>query len=240
MGRVTGKVVLVTGGGSGIGAATAKLLAAEGAQVIITGRTQEKLDKVKGDNENIHTIQQDVTKKADWERVMAEIKDEYGRLDGLVNNAGITGPEDGSIEDLTDEVFYQIMDTNIYSVYKGMQLAIPLMREAGQGSIVNLSSTSGLVGTPGAAAYGASKFAVRGLTQSAAMELVADNIRVNSVHPGVVDTEIRLFEEVVETTPMKRVGQADEIAYLILYLISDESTFSTGAAFTVDGGYTAK
>ncbi|MCZ0716820.1 SDR family NAD(P)-dependent oxidoreductase [Aerococcus kribbianus] len=240
MGRVQDKVVLITGGGSGIGAASAKLLAKEGAQVIITGRTQEKLDNVKADNDQIHTIQQDVTKAEDWDRVITEIKEKYGHLDGLVNNAGITGPEEGSIEDLTDETFYQIIDTNIYSVYKGMQVAIPLMREAGKGSIVNISSTSGLVGTPDAAAYGASKFAVRGLTQSAALELVDDHIRVNSVHPGVVETEIRLFEEVVETTPMKRVGKAEEIAYLVLYLISDESTFSTGAAFTADGGYTAK
>lgn len=240
MDRLKDKVIIVTGGSNGMGASHAKLFVEEGAKVVITDINendgQNLADKL---GENAIFIKHDVTQTADWEHVIKETKHTFNQIDGLVNNAGITG-ENINLEKLTDEEYHKVIAINQFSVYKGMQSVIPSLKANGKGSIVNISSTSGIIGTPKALPYTASKFAVRGMTKSAALELAEDNIRVNSVHPGGIKTKIKLFEGVADNTPLGRVADAGEVSYLVLYLLSDESSFTTGAEHVIDGGLTAE
>jgi 3alpha(or 20beta)-hydroxysteroid dehydrogenase len=245
MGRVDGKVVLVSGGARGQGEAEARLLAREGARVLI-GDVQDELGaKVAaeiGDGALYQAL--DVRRAADWQRCVAAAERRFGRLDGLVNNAGISRA--GAIEAMPLEQYREVIDVNQVGCFLGMQAAIPAFKRAGGGSIVNISSTAGLQGVAGMVAYCASKFAIRGMTKVAALELGHAGIRVNSVHPGTIDTPMVSspeFEGVDKAAyfaklPIPRIGRSEEIASLVLFLISDESSFATGSEFVADGGVT--
>lgn len=240
MDRLKDKVIIITGGANGMGASHAKLFVEEGAKVVITDINENDGQNLADElGENAIFLKHDVTQTADWEHVIKETNNTFNQIDGLVNNAGITG-ENIKLEDLTDEEYYKVIAINQFSIYKGMQSVIPSLKANGKGSIVNISSTSGIIGTPKALPYTASKFAVRGMTKSAALELAEDNIRVNSVHPGGIKTKIKLFEGVADNTPLGRVADAGEVSYLVLYLLSDESSFTTGAEHVIDGGLTAE
>ncbi|HEY2601015.1 MAG TPA: SDR family oxidoreductase [Thermoleophilaceae bacterium] len=234
MGRVDGKIVVVTGAGGGQGAAEARALAADGATVIATDVGVPEL------GEGIDCRVLDVTSQDDWRELAAHIEEEHGRLDGLVNNAGISLRM--RILDLTVEALERVMRVNVGGQLLGIQTAVPLMKDGG--SIVNVSSVAGLVGYHNVG-YGISKWGVRALTRSASMELGPLGIRVNTVMPGYIETPMtaaapEAFREAnLVITPLGRVAQAEEVAPLIVYLIADESSFVTGAEIVIDGGQTA-
>lgn len=236
-GRLDGKLVLVTGAAQGQGAAEARLFAAEGATVVLTDVKADEGQAV-ADEIGGAFVTHDVSSAADWESVAGHIASEHGRLDGLVNNAAIF--ERNRLVDTTEDQLRRMLDINVMSVYLGMRAALPLMSDNG-GSIVNISSVAGLRGAPGSFAYGASKFAVTGMTKTAAYELGEMGIRVNSIHPGFIDTAMlpenqNVRDNMAGIVPLGRVADADEVARLALYLVSDESSYSTGSEFVVDGG----
>mgnify|MGYP001816810327 FL=1 len=238
-GRLDGKVVLVTGAAQGQGAAEARLFTAEGATVVLTDVKTED-GAVLADELGATFITHDVSSAADWETVMAHVHSNHGRLDGLVNNAAIF--ERNRLIDTTEDQLRRMFDINVMSVFFGMQTAVPLMTEQG-GSIVNISSAAGIRAAPGSFAYGASKFAVTGMTKTAAFELGELGIRVNSIHPGFIDTGMlpeneKVRENMAGIVPLGRVADPEEVARLALYLVSDESSYSTGSEFVVDGGIT--
>ncbi|RHW33937.1 SDR family oxidoreductase [Neobacillus notoginsengisoli] len=240
MGRLAGKVVLITGAANGMGETNARLFVKEGAKVVLTDIDEVKGQKVAEElGENAIFIKHDVTNKDEWQVVVDKAEDTFGPITGLVNNAGTAG-KIVPLEEVTDEDFYKIIALNQYSVFKGMQTVVKSMKKANRGSIVNISSTSGIVGSRNLIPYVASKFAVRGMTKVAALELADFNIRVNSVHPGGINTSQPIFDEVKKATPLGRAGEPEEIAYLILHLLSDESTFTTGSEYVADGGFTAQ
>lgn len=247
MGRVSGKVAVVTGAARGIGEAIARLLVAEGASVVLTdiGEDGEALAAELG--ERALFIRQDVGLDDDWRKVIDAAEEAFGPVSVLVNNAGIGSPLGSDIALITEETYRRIVETNQVGTFLGMRNVLPSMRKAGGGSIVNISSVSGLVGRANSVAYSASKFAVRGMTKVAAVEFGPFNIRVNSVHPGTISTPMLYTPDgelrpnprrAVEELPAGRVGEAIEIAYLVLMLASDEVRFATGAEFVVDGGMT--
>ncbi|MDW3214599.1 MAG: SDR family oxidoreductase [Ilumatobacteraceae bacterium] len=244
MGRVDGKVVLISGGARGQGAHEAALLIDEGASVMIGDIRQEEGSAVAtrlGDR--CRYVPLDVTDESDWERAVDATLDTWGRLDVLVNNAGIVDMT--PIEDTTREAYERIIAVNQTGTFLGMRSVIDAMKDNG-GSIINISSTAGLMGVPGVMAYSASKWAVRGMTKSAALELARYGIRVNSVHPGVIDTDMVRDPNVnshdadaaCAKFPIPRIGRPEECANMVLFLASDESSYSTGAEFVLDGGYT--
>jgi 3alpha(or 20beta)-hydroxysteroid dehydrogenase len=240
-GRLDGRVVVVTGGGRGQGEAESRLFSAEGATVVLTDVLVDAGQAVADDIGGTF-IAHDVSSAADWDRVMARVRDQHGRLDGLVNNAAIY--ERARLIDTSEDLFRRTLDVNTVGVYLGMKAAAPLMIDGGGGSIVNISSGAGLRATPGAFAYSASKWAVTGMTQTAAVELGEYGIRVNSIHPGFIDTAMLPDNEAVKTNmakivPLGRIAEPREVANLALYLLSDESSYSTGAPFIVDGGIIA-
>ena len=240
MARFDGKVVIVSGGARGQGAAEARLLVEQGAKVLITDVREDEGKKLAGElGKACVFMRHDVTDEAEWARVV-KAAEELGPLHGLVNNAGIF--QLGSLMHTDLALWDQHIRINQLGPFLGMKAVVPAMERAGGGSIVNISSVAGLRGAPGAFAYGATKWALRGMTKSAAFSLARRGIRVNSVHPGPIDTEmlnVRTREENlrrVQEVPMKRMGRADEVAQLVLYLLSDESSYVTGAEVTVDGG----
>ncbi len=259
MDRVAGKVVLVTGAGSGIGRATAELLAAEGASVIVSDINQtggqETVQQIGGQKiGKSRFLPHDTAQEADWQRVIADILEGEGRLDGLVNNAGISGPFPSRFEDETVEQWQRILSINVQGVFLGCKHAVPAMRtprdgSPGGGAIVNLSSLAAFLGTPDLAAYGASKGAVRQFTKTVAMDCARKGykIRCNSVHPGIVMTPMgervvpgdKAKERMRRHIPLGEFGAPRDIAYGILYLISDESRFVTGTELVIDGGMNA-
>ncbi|MFC5603439.1 glucose 1-dehydrogenase [Sporosarcina koreensis] len=242
MSRLSEKVVIITGAANGMGETFARLFIKEGAKVVLTDIEVKKGQKVAEElGENAIFIKHDVTNKEDWQVVVDKAENTFGPITGLVNNAGTAG-KIVPLEEVTDEDFYKIFNLNAYSVFKGMQTVVKSMKKAnGGGSIVNMSSTSGIVGSRNLIPYIASKFAIRGMTKVAALELAESNIRVNSVHPGGIATERAvIFDEVKKATPQGRAGEPEEVAYLVLHLISDESTFTTGSEYIVDGGFTAQ
>ncbi|MEQ9519335.1 MAG: glucose 1-dehydrogenase [Parvibaculum sp.] len=267
MGRLDGKVAIVTGAGKGIGAATAGLLASEGAKVLLTDIDQaageKAADEIQNRSDTASFIAHDVTDEAAWDKIVAHAVKVYGRLDILVNNAGIA-PSGGPIEDLSLADWRHVTAIDLDSVFLGCKYAIRAMKvnanEKGGGSIINISSIMGLIGQPNAAAYNAAKGGVRLLTKVAALECAEAGygIRVNSVHPGFVDTplvrnavndgviagrmgsENEAFELLTLLHPIGRLGVPKDIANAILFLASDESSFMTGAELVVDGGYTAR
>ena len=249
--RLEGKVALISGGARGQGAVEAKLFAREGAKVVFgdildeSGRQVEaEIHEAGGEAAYVHL---DVTREDDWRTAVNTAIDRYGKLDILVNNAGILIRK--GIEDTTEEDWDRIMGVNAKGAFLGTKHSIPAMRQAGGGSIVNISSTAGLVASPsGSASYTASKGAVRLLTKSTAVQYAKEGIRCNSIHPGPIDTDMiqetltdpAKLEERMQRLPMGRVGTADEIAYGVLYLASEEASFVTGSELVIDGGTTAQ
>ena len=244
MPRLDGKVAIVTGAARGQGEAEARLFAREGAKVVLTDLLEDEGRAVAADiGPHAHFVRHDVTSEDDWARVIAETTGRFGRLDVLVNNAGIT--TFGPLESTTLDEFMRIVRINQVGVFLGMRSAIAPMTEAGGGSVVNISSIDGIHGMPYVTAYVASKFAVTGMTKSAALELATRDIRVNSVHPGGIDTPMVQIEGadaagfMKRFTPLRRLGTPAEVANLVLFLASDESAYCTGAEFVIDGGWTA-
>jgi NAD(P)-dependent dehydrogenase (short-subunit alcohol dehydrogenase family) len=248
--RLENKVALITGGASGMGASMARIFAREGAKVVVADMLEAEGKAVVADivKANGAAIFQklDVTSESEWRHAIATTVAAYGRLDILVNDAGISG---SAVEDLFDSAAWEsIMAVNSTGTFLGMKHAIPEMKKAGGGSIVNLSSISGVVGQRGIhVAYNASKGAIRTLTKAAAVQHGRDNIRVNSVHPGLMppmrtsgrtaDPAVRA--KMLEGVPLRRAGEAHEVANAVLFLASDEASYITGAELYVDGGFLA-
>ena len=239
MARLDGKIVLVSGAAQGIGAADARLLIADGASVVLTDiLTEVGSDLAAELGERAAFVPLDVTSAESWARAVAFAESRFGALTGLVNNAAIAVI--ASLESTTESDFRRSIDVNQVGVLLGMQAALPSMRRAGGGSIVNMSSIAGMSGSVGVFAYASTKWAVRGMTKAAALELAPDRIRVNSVHPGPVVTPMTAdYIRGAERIPLGRHGQPYEIARLVAYLLSDESEFTTGTEHVIDGGMTA-
>lgn len=261
MGRVDGKVAIVTGGTSGIGEAAARALAAEGATVLLTGRNTEAgeriAEEIRAAGDAGEFVEQDVGEEADWERVIARAVDAHGGLHVLVNNAGIGGAR--KLTDTTLEQWRATMRVNLDGTFLGIKHAIPAMCASGGGSIVNVSSMDGMMGAPLRVPYCASKGGMRLLTKGAALECaqLGEPVRVNSIHPGPITTNIftaafdhsdpelftgtaeRIFDYYTHHTPLGRFGTSEEVAAAILFFASDESSFITGAELAIDGGWTA-
>ena len=249
MGRLDGKVAIISGGARGQGEVEAKLFVQEGAKVVFGDILDEEGKQVEaairqagGAATYVHL---DVTQEADWQQAVAAAVSTYGKLDILVNNAGILRRD--SIEETTKELWDTILAVNATGVFLGTKYAIPAMRKAGGGSIVNISSISGMVAL-GGPAYNASKGAVRVFTKVTAVHHADDNIRCNSIHPGPVRTPMtestysdpEMLERRLRDMPLGRLGTSEDIAYGVLYLASDEAAYVTGAELVIDGGYTAQ
>ena len=251
MGRLDGKVALISGGARGQGALEAELFAAEGASVVFgdvlddEGQAVERrITEAGGAAVYVHL---DVTSDADWEDAVHTAEARYGRLDVLVNNAGIANAE--TIEDTTEELWDRIMQVNAKGVFLGTRKVLPAMRRAGGGSIINVSSIAGILGRAlTGSAYSASKGAVRTFTKTTAIQHAAEGIRCNSIHPGPVDTPMlsgisdnpEILRQRTDEVPLGRLGQSPDIAYGALYLASGESAWITGIELVIDGGITAK
>lgn len=248
--RVQGKVALISGGARGIGAASARLLASEGAAVVLADVLEEE---GKGTEAQISEaggqatfMRLDVTDEENWQRVIDATVAAYGKLDVVVNNAGISGR--ATVEETAEETWDRVMAVNGKGVFLGTKLAIPELRKVGGGSIINISSIYGIVGSETSSAYHASKGAVRIFTKAAAIQYAAEGIRVNSVHPGFVDSPMtqnahaipEIHDLRVGRTPLGRMGTPEDIAAGVLYLASDESSFVTGSELVIDGGMTAR
>ena len=246
-GRLSGKVAIISGAAHGMGAAQARLFAQEGAKLFLGDIEMEVLSRVAAGIEAykdaVIAAKLDVALEKDWEEAVSKAEKAFGKIDVLMNNAGIylhKGLLEHSVED-----FQRIVAINQLGVMLGMKHVVPAMKRAGGGSIVNFSSIYGLAGAGIATAYQGTKGAVRLMSKSVALEFVADNIRVNSIHPGMFDTHLfetsvpkEVWAPLIEMVPMKRFGRVEEIAYPALFLASDESSFMTGAELVVDGGYT--
>ena len=247
--RLEGKVALISGGARGMGAAEARLFASEGAKVVLGDvlesegqQVEAEIAEAGGEAVFVHL---DVTSEADWQQAVDTAIERFGGLHILVNNAGIWNG--GNVETQTIDGWDRIMDINAKGVFLGTRAAIPAMRESGSGSIVNISSVAGIIGSVGATAYNASKGAVRILTKSTAVQYAAEGIRCNSVHPGPIETQ--MIREVypdketrnsrVSAIPMGRMGEMDDVAKGVLFLASDEASYMTGSELVIDGGATA-
>ncbi len=258
MNRITDKVCLVTGAANGLGEASARLLAKEGGKIFLTDIDEDRgnlvCQEIINTGSQAHFIRHNVTCEDDWKNVFSNIDEEYGKLDVLVNNAG--GGTYNDIETLTLEDWKNIIALNMDGTFIGTQMAINSMKKSGGGSIINMSSVAGLVGSPNLVAYSTAKAGIKLFTKSVAVHCGAQkyNIRVNSVHPGLIKTASGM-EMATKATgmnsedaeaafasmhPIGRIGQPDDIANMVLFLASDESSFATGCEFVVDGGYTAQ
>ena len=245
--RLMGKVAIVTGAASGMGAATAKLFAAEGAKVILTDILEQEgkgLAKEIGGEARFHKL--DVTSEVDWDALVFEALSTYGRIDVLINNAGVSGSHP---DILNTDTWDEQMNINARGVFLGMRAIIPKMQNAGGGSIVNISSISGLTGQKFVhMGYNAAKGAVRLASKAASVQFARDNIRVNSVHPGLMpamrtsmmsaDPEVR--RKMINAVPMGREGRVEEVAHANLFLASDDASYITGIEVPVDGGFVAQ
>ncbi|MEV5828379.1 glucose 1-dehydrogenase [Spirillospora sp. NPDC052242] len=246
MGRLDGKVALITGGARGMGKAHVRRFVAEGAKVVFGDVLEEEGAKLAADvGDDARFVRMDVTNPDDWANAVRTAVETYGALNVLVNNAGIMRHK--RIEDMSVDEFKQVLEVNLVGQWLGVKSVTAAMRDAGGGSIVNVSSTEGFIGASGLAAYSASKFGIRGLTKAAARELGPDGIRVNSIHPGGVLTQLSLQEDVVAATadsadaflkalPLGRMGKTKEVSGLVVYLASDDSSYCTGSEVLVDGG----
>lgn len=249
--RLEGKVALISGGSRGMGAYEAELFIKEGAKVVIGdvrddegSALAEKIAEGGGEAVFMHL---DVTSESDWAAAVKEAVTRYGKLDVLVNNAGVSAR--GSIEETSVDDWDRVMDINAKGVFLGTRSAIPEMRKAGGGSIINISSQLGLVGMgESSPQYQASKGAVRIFSKSAAIQYAAEGIRINSVHPGPIITpmtearrsDAAVQQRMISRIPLGRYGESEDVAYGVLYLASDESSFVTGSELVIDGGWTAQ
>jgi NAD(P)-dependent dehydrogenase (short-subunit alcohol dehydrogenase family) len=248
--RLAGKVAIVTGGASGMGQSEAMIFAREGARVVVADLLEvegaQTVDAIKAAGGQARFVRLDVTSEAEWRAAVEGTVAGFGKLDVLVNNAGISGTFDQDM--LSTAAWDSLMNVNAKGVFLGMKFAIPVMQRAGGGAIVNISSISGFVGQSGVhMAYNASKGAVRIMTKTAAVQFAKDGIRVNSVHPGFMppmrtsktsaDPEWR--SKMLKAVPMKREGRVEEVAHAVLFLASDEASYITGTELVVDGGYLA-
>ena len=248
--RLDNKVAFISGGARGMGAVEARLFADEGAKVVIGDlleddgqRTEAEINESGGE---CLFVRLDVTDEASWNAAIAAAVARFGKLDILVNNAGIYRTH--TVENTPTAEWEQIMDINAKGVFLGTKAAIPELRNAGGGSIINISSVAGLVGNHISSAYTASKGAVRLFTKSTAIQYAQDGIRANSVHPGTIETPMTAGmlesgdyrQDRISRTPLRRLGQPEDVAYGVLYLASDEASFVTGAELVIDGGRTAE
>jgi len=249
--RLAGKVTLISGGALGMGAAESRLFAREGARIVVADVREAEGRAVEADitahGGEAAFVRLDVTREAEWEQAVALAVSRFGKLDVLVNNAGIGAAS--RVEDTTVDAWDRVMDVNAKGVFLGTRAAIPAMRRAGGGSIVNISSQLGLVGMDDSSPqYTASKGAVRLLTKTTALQYARDGIRCNSVHPGPIVTPMTeqrrsdpvVYQRMLSRIPLGRYGQPEEVAYAVLYLASDESAFVTGSELVIDGGWTAQ
>jgi len=245
--RLRGKVALITGAAGGVGACAARAMAAEGAAVLLSDADAAGAERVAAELGEIAASRgHDVTSEEDWKAVAAWALEAHGRVDALVNNAGVflaaplteTSPED----------FRRVLDVNATGVFLGMRALAPVMSEQRAGSIVNVSSVAGLMGSPLLSAYAASKWAVRGMTKVVAKELARFGVRVNSVHPGQIDTDMNtrqrektpeLIDRLIAGIPLQRIGTPQEVSHALVYLASDESVYVTGSELVIDGGTSA-
>jgi 3alpha(or 20beta)-hydroxysteroid dehydrogenase len=246
-GDLAGKVALITGAARGMGEAEARLFAQEGARVVLADVLDQEGEKVAAEIGEAARYQHlDVTRESEWQSTVARVEELFGKLDILVNNAGIL--RFGLIENTPLEEYETVIRINQIGPFLGMKTAIPALRRNGGGSIVNISSLAGMHGIAGLVSYASSKYAVRGMTKVAALELGQAGIRVNSVHPGGIETPMtRPFESESQSggasepaaaypTPIPRIGRPEEVAQMVLWLASDKSSYCTGAEFVVDGG----
>lgn len=250
MGRVQDKVVFISGAASGMGRAHALLLAREGAQVVVTDRNEPKLaetfEQVQASGARALALPLDVTSEAAWQRAMDAAVAQFGRVDVLVNNAGVALAK--TVQETTLEEWEHVMAVNARGVFLGCRTVVPAMMRAGRGSIVNISSVYGIAGGALAGAYCASKGAVRLLSKAAAVDFAPLHIRVNSVHPGIVRTDMTdgLFQDAevlqrfLTQQLQRRAAEPEEVSNVVLFLASDESSFVTGAEMVVDGGWLAR
>jgi len=251
MARLAGKVALISGGARGMGAAEARLFTQEGAQVVVGDVLEADgaalVESLTAKGHDAVFVRLDVTREADWQAAVDLAVARFGKLNVLVNNAGISAV--GRVEDVTAESWDLVMAVNAKGVFLGSKIAIPAMRRAGGGSIINISSQLGLVGTEiTSPQYASSKGAVRLLTKVTALQYAKEGIRANSVHPGPIITPMTekrradpaIRELQTSRIPLGRYGEADEVAYGVLYLASDESSFVTGSELVIDGGWTAQ
>ncbi len=245
MGRLQDKVAVITGGAGGIGKVTAKRFLDEGASVVLVDLFEDALAEAKTElGDNVLTVQADVSKEEDVQKYVDQTVEQFGKIDIFFNNAGIEGKVAPITEQKVDD-FDKVIAVNVRGVFLGLQKVLPVMIKQKSGSVINTSSVAGLGGSPNVSPYITSKHAVVGLTKAAAVENAAHNIRVNSIHPSPVNTRMmRSLEtglEVDEATmaksiPLGRYGESEDIANLVVFLASDESTFITGVQYRIDGG----
>ncbi len=244
-GRLDGKTALITGGARGQGAAEAQLFANEGATVVITDVLDTDGSATANASDRIRYLHHDVTDEDQWIAVVQDVLEDYGKIDALINNAGIfrTKP----IAELSVDEYMQVIDINQVGVFLGLKHVGPVMCAAGSGSIINISSIAGMRGGAGSLAYSASKWAVRGMTKVAMSEFAPSGVRVNSIHPGLIETpmlhqlpavEQGLTDQLVRRIPYGRIAEAEEVANLALFLASDDSEYMNGVEFIIDGGMT--
>jgi NAD(P)-dependent dehydrogenase (short-subunit alcohol dehydrogenase family) len=249
MGDLEGRSALITGAASGLGRAIAQRLASESANVTVADIAMDGASETAESIGGL-AVQLDVTAPDSWEDVVALVTDQHGRLDALVNCAGVDAPDD-NIDSCTTESWQRVMRVNLDGTFLGVTAAVQSMRSSGGGAIVNIASVLGVVADGHTLAYSASKAAVRALTRSVALEAASDGIRCNAILPGYIDTPMtrrwlehdedhgRALEELVGLHPIGRLGTADEIANLTHFLVSDDARFVTGSQFAIDGGYLA-
>jgi 3alpha(or 20beta)-hydroxysteroid dehydrogenase len=242
MGKLDGKVAIVTGAARGMGATHSRRFVAEGARVAMTDRDREAGQaEASAIGPSARFYEHDVTRADSWRQLIEEVEADFGPVDILVNNAGIGYSV--HIDRLEEAEFLRFFEVNQLGVFLGMKAVIPSMRRAGGGSIVNVSSTCGMSALEGTVAYAGTKFAVRGMTKAAAIDLGKDRIRFNSVHPGMTRTgmlESKVEAALKDKIPLKRVSDPDEVSSLVLYLASNDSSYSSGSEFIVDGGLLAQ
>ncbi|MCY3557636.1 MAG: glucose 1-dehydrogenase [Chloroflexi bacterium] len=242
-GRLEGKTALITGGARGQGAAEAVLFAEEGATVVITDVLDSDGEATAATSGSIRYLHHDVTNEDEWIAVVQDVLEDHGKIDAFINNAGIY--RQSPIATLSVEEYMEVININQVGVFLGLKHVGPLMCEAGSGSIINISSIAGMRGGPGSLAYSASKWAVRGMTKVAMGEFAPSGVRVNSIHPGLIETpmlhqlpaiEQGLTDQIVRRIPYGRIAEAVEVARLALFLASDDSEYMNGTEFIIDGG----
>ncbi|MCK9303994.1 MAG: glucose 1-dehydrogenase [Bacteroidales bacterium] len=246
MKKLENRVAIITGGARGMGATHARLFIEEGAKVVITDILEHEGEKLALElGPGCFFIKHDVTDEVVWQKVVNETENRFGPVNILINNAGISFNK--QFEDTTLQEFERVMKINATGTFLGMKAVLPSMRKTKKGSIVNISSIAGMVGFQNTLAYVSSKYAVRGMTKAAALELAAEGIRVNSIHPGLIETPMIMNEEmeamistIAEGIPMKRTAKPEEISRLALFLASDDSSYCTGSEFIADGGLIAQ